>query len=471
MSDAAGSEYLSMNDTVEEVFLSGTQSVCPECLKRIPAARVQKGEQVFLRKTCPEHGEYEVCIWQGKPDYQQWKNDQAPSLPPVLATQAENGCPFDCGLCPEHRQQTCCVLLEVTERCNLRCPVCFAGSSQDKKIDPEIAVIEDWYQMLLASGGPYNIQLSGGEPTLRDDLPEIIALGKEKGFDFFQVNTNGIRLATDEQYVGRLKEAGLNCVFLQFDGISDDVYTKLRGEPLLEVKKKVIEVCGKNEIGVVLVPTLTPGINDQQVGSILNFAIDHMPVVRGVHFQPIAYFGRYPVEPKNEDRITIPRVLQSIEEQTGGKMKASHFRPPGAEHACCSFHGDFVLMADGELKPLQQEGGSCCCRKKPSIETAKRARQIVARQWSAGKAMGVKPEQPLSRNDAGNLASLDEFLARANLYKLAVSGMAFQDAWTLDLERLRQCFIHVVSPEGRLIPFCAYNLTDRHGRALYRRMR
>ncbi|MEN6566512.1 MAG: radical SAM (seleno)protein TrsS [Veillonellales bacterium] len=453
----------------EEILLSETQSVCPECLQRIPAQRVARGNRVFLKKCCPEHGEYQVCVWQGEPGYLEWTNDQPPSSPTVCATEVNRGCPFDCGLCPEHRQQTCCVLLEVTNQCNLYCPVCFAAASPGNVQEPDLSVIEGWYRMLMRSGGPYNIQLSGGEPTVRDDLPEIIVLGKQLGLDFFQVNTNGLRLSADENYVGRLKAAGLNCVFLQFDGMSDNVYLKLRGRPLLAIKKKVIEVCAAHNIGVVLVPTLIPGVNDGQIGEIIQFAVSKMPTVRGVHFQPVSYFGRYPKEPQDADRLTIPQIIGEIERQSGGKMKASHFRPPGGEQAHCSFHGNFVLMPNGELKPLVQETGACCCQAKPTANGAKRARQFVARQWSSSRQTMVNHKEKVVKAEAGNLNSLDEFLERVNTYTLAVSGMAFQDAWTLDLDRLKQCYIHVVGPDNRLIPFCAYNLTDRLGRTLYRR--
>ncbi|SDF35390.1 radical SAM (seleno)protein TrsS [Sporomusa acidovorans] len=448
---------------MQETVLSTTESVCPECLARIPAKRLARGSKVFLQKQCPQHGEYEVCVWEGEPGYLDWTTVQNLSSPAVCATETSKGCPFDCGLCPEHRQQTCCVLLEVTQACNLQCPVCFASSTAAHSgKDPDLDTIEGWYRMLKLSGGPFNIQLSGGEPTLRDDLPEIIRLGRKWGFDFFQVNTNGLRLATDEEYVKRLKEAGLCCAFLQFDGLSDSVYTQLRGRPLLGMKQQVIEVCAAHDIGVVLVPTVVPGVNDSQIGDILRFAVNKMPVVRGVHFQPISYFGRYPQAPRESERITLPRLIREIEKQTGGIMKTENFRPPGGEHAHCSFHGNFILMPDGQLKPLAQESGACCCQPKSGVNGAARARQFVARQWSAAKKIKAAGRQ------SGSLASLDEFLEQVNTYKLAVSGMAFQDAWTLDLDRLKQCFIHVVGDDNRLIPFCAYNLTDRQGRALYR---
>lgn len=453
----------------EEQVLSSTQSVCPECLKRISAQRVAKGDSVFLRKRCPEHGEYQVRIWQGEPSYRNWSKAQIQVSPEVCAKEKRKGCPFDCGLCTDHRQQTCCVLLEVTSKCNLHCPVCFAAASTDGGEDPSIAVIEGWYQMLMASGGPYNIQLSGGEPTIRDDLPEIIRIGKKLGFDFFQVNTNGLRLATDEHYVSKLKAAGLNCVFLQFDGVEDNAYITLRGRPLFDIKQQVIDVCARYDIGVVLVPTLAPGVNYDQIGKILQFAIAKLPIVRGVHFQPISYFGRYTKEPQDNDRITIPELLRGIEQQTSGQMKAQHFRAPGGEHVYCSFHGNFVVLPSGEVQPLQQQTEQACCCPPNATGGAKQARQFVARQWSSAPKIVMQNNETKKLNTKTcNFSSLDEFLERVSTHTLAVSGMAFQDAWTLDLERLKQCFIHVVSPDKRLIPFCAYNLTDRQGRALYR---
>ena len=155
-------------------------------------------------------------------------------------------------------------------------------------------MVRSWYEALLASGHPSNIQLSGGEPTLRDDLPEIVALGRAMGFRFIQLNTNGLRLARDPSFVERLKEAGLASVFLQFDGTHDEIYRALRGGPLLEAKLKAIHHCEQQELGVILVPTLVPRINTNDIGTIIRFALENIRVVRGVHFQPVSYFGRYP---------------------------------------------------------------------------------------------------------------------------------------------------------------------------------
>lgn len=454
----------------EKKVLGNTESLCPECLKRIPAERVAVGDEVFLVKNCPDHGSYKTIIWRGKPYYPSWAVSKLPAKPPVCSTDVDKGCPFDCGLCPQHRQHSCCVLLEVTRRCNLSCPVCFAESG-GKENDPDIREIESWYKLLLKNGGPYNIQLSGGEPTLRDDLADIIALGKSLGFHFIQLNTNGLRLAEDPLYAQSLKEAGLSCIFLQFDGTNDAVYETIRGRALLESKKTAISHCAEQDLGVVLVPTLIPGVNISNIGSIIDYALSRMPAVRGVHFQPVSYFGRYPQEPSDDDRITIPEVIDAIEHQTGGRMKAKDFRPPKAENAYCSFLGNFVLFADGQLKSLAKEtsaGG--CCQPQPAATGAQKAREFVAKHWTNIK----NDEKPsIAHEEPGaptriNVDSLDVFLKRLEKYSLCISGMAFQDVWNIDLDRLQECFIHVVDPGLRIIPFCAYNLTNRHGTPLYR---
>ena len=185
--------------------------------------------------------------------------------------------------------------------------------------------------MLLDSGGPYNVQLSGGEPTLRDDLPEIIALGRSMGFPFIQLNTNGLRLYEEPYFLQRLAEAGLSSLFLQFDGLTGDIYEKLRGADYLEAKLGLIELCQEMGLGVILVPTVVAGVNDHQLGDIIKFALQKMPTVRGVHFQPISFFGRYPKAPDNGMRITLPEVMQKIVEQSRGRIKPANLAPPVAK--------------------------------------------------------------------------------------------------------------------------------------------
>lgn len=441
-----------------EEIIGETESVCPECLCRIAAHKVAKADGIYLEKVCPQHGAFSTLIWRGDAEsYWRWGAHQQPSeAKPALCQKdvSEAGCPYDCGLCGAHQQQMCCVLLEVTSRCNLQCPVCFASCTNGGQ-DPDLAEIGRWFDELMAAGGPFNIQLSGGEPTMRDDLPEIIALGRAKGFAFFQLNTNGLRLAHDKEYIQRLVQAGLNTVFLQFDGVSEEPYLALRDKPLMAVKREAISACAEAGLGVVLVPTLAAGINDQAIGGIIDFALGQMPMVRGVHFQPMSFFGRCQLE-EEARRLTLPEVLAAIEQQTAGRMRAKDFRGGSAENAYCSFHANFMLLPDGSLKPLTQQ--PTCCQ----ASTSERSRLAVASRWSA--------PPPAQCCESKHIAdAFDVFLQRFSHYTLAVSGMLFQDAWNFDLERVKRCYIGEVDGQsGRIVPFCAYNLTSAGGRCLYR---
>ena len=438
------------------MIIGKTQSVCPVCLNRIPAQKVVgEGGNLYMEKRCFEHGSFRTLIWEGSLDsYRAWAaGDPGGKVTPVRAVEVEKGCPYDCGLCQSHERDGCCVLLELTNRCNLRCPVCFASAGEQMPKDLSLEEIGRQYDLLMERGGPFNIQLSGGEPTMRDDLPEIIAQGRSKGFTFFQLNTNGVRLAKEEGYAKKMAEAGVGVAFLQFDGLDDEIYRTLRGCDLLQTKLQAIENCRVAGLPVVLVPTVAPGVNDHALGEILEFALAHAPHIRGVHIQPISYFGRCGLDAP-QMRLTIPKVLRLIEEQTGGKMKITDFGGGGAESPYCSFHASFMRKADGTMKALPRRRSQCCCVK------SSEARDFVAQQWS-GKASCCDGDEATS--------ALDEFLRQTVENTFTVSGMVFQDAWNLDLERLKRCYICEVDTDRGMVPFCAYNLTDIHGRSLYRK--
>lgn len=441
-----------------------TESICPVCLKKIPAKKISYNDKIYMEKSCPEHGSFKTLIWDGKPYAESWERKKIPAYPEKPYTKVEKECPFDCGLCPEHRQHTCTALVEVTQRCNLRCKFCFASSGGYHE-DINMQKIEFMYKSILKSSGVCNIQISGGEPTLRDDLPEIIELGIKLGFKFIQLNTNGIRIAEDSDYVKKLKEAGLSSVFLQFDGTRDEIYQKLRGKDLLQHKVKAIENCARYGIGVILVPTLVYGVNIDDIGNIINFALKRISKVRGVHFQPVSYFGRFPDTPQSFQRITIPQILRYIEAQTHGMIKKESFRPPGCENSFCSFHGNFIYKGNGELMPVVSSKKECSCKCERADIGAQKARDFTARSWSGTAQKCIKPV----KISEGKAVSWDEVIYNIKNFSFSITGMAFQDAWNFDVERVKDCCIHVVSPDGRMIPFCAYNLTDCQGNYLYRR--
>jgi len=469
-----------MDDVMEKACPDETESLCPVCLKRIEATCLLHGDDVFMVKECKDHGSFRTVIWRGEPSMAEWRRPKDPIHPYICYGTFEKGCPFDCGLCRAHVQLPCSVLLEVTDRCNLNCAVCFADSGRREVEDPSLEKIRWLLERAVAAVGPSNLQLSGGEPTLRDDLPEIVGAARRIGYSFIQVNTNGLRLASDRSYIKRLLDTGLSSVFLQFDGVDDEIYCSLRGRGLLDQKLQAIKNCGETGLGVVLVPTLVTGVNTGSVGAIVKQALQLAPTVRGIHFQPVSYFGRFPEQCGDEGRFTLPELMRCLEEQTGGLIKVTDFSPPGCEHAYCSFHATYMRSAEGGLRPLGGENGDSCCPADLGAGGVRRTVETVSRRWTLPSARPFLRSAPLSKETpccvsrpdvtrVEDLLDLDVFLQELATRSFTISAMAFQDADNLDLERLRGCCISVVSPDGKLVPFCAYNLTSREGKSLYRK--
>lgn len=425
--------------------INNTYSVCPECLKRISAFITKHGNDYFIEKTCPDHGIFKTVIWRGDCiPLTEWGNYQAP-----VYEDDTPDCPRSCGLCPGHLQKTCCALVEVTERCNLNCPICFAQSGGVSH-DPVISEISEQFKELVKSGNTF-VQISGGEPTIRNDLPDIVAAARDAGCENIQLNSNGIRLGKDKEFTKALADAGLSFVFMQFDGTEEPIYEKLRGRPLYAEKQAAIEACSNELIGVTLVPTLVPGINDHNIGAILKFGFEHSPAVRGVHFQPVSYFGRYPNPPEDKDRITLPEVLQLIEKQTERMVKITDFLPSACDHPRCGFHGDFVVLPEGLMKLTPRSNSNACCCS-DGTEHIKN-RNFVSRRWKRTRVQN-------NENHQGNhdIHNFDVFLKQVETHGFTITLMAFQDAYTLDIERLRRCSLHVYK-DGKTIPFCARYLT------------
>lgn len=423
-----------------EKLIRTTRSLCPVCLSNLPARMMEREDgQIFLTRTCPEHGTCSVPVWRGKVDFHRWVQY---AQPPAETDGLH--CPEHCGICPEHQIGTCCILLEVTRRCNLHCRFCFAdGGTQEA--DPSLQELKEAVLDIVRQCGQPLLQLSGGEPTLRDDLPELVRFAREAGVSYVQLNTNGIRLAKDPAYARALKEAGLDIVFLQFDGTNDRIYEYLRGKPLLDIKTRAIEVCSDLQVGVTLVPTIVPGVNDQEPGRLVRFACERVPGVRGIHFQPVSYFGRYSDAPTADGRYTLDQLMADLGDQAG--IPVESFMPSRCDHPLCGFHANFLLTPDGGLKPL-----TSVTRSARERGSARDNREYVARHWRRPAAESAP---------AGNFSDemdFDTFLYRLRHGSLTLSAMAFQDAGNLNIERLMRCSLHVYD-HGVVRPFCANYLT------------
>ena len=421
-------------------ILRQTRSVCPVCLKNLPAQLVrQESQAIHLEKTCDEHGACSVPVWRGLVDFDLWTQHTAP-----LPDDQGRACPENCGICAEHEIGTCCCLLEITRRCNLSCRFCFAngGSPED---DPSVRELEAAIRDIVKQCGNVLLQLSGGEPTLRNDLPHLVRYARQAGCTYVQLNTNGIRLALEPGYAQTLKDAGLDIVFLQFDGTREDIYKTLRGESLLEIKKQAIRVCGEAGIGVTLVPTVVPGVNTNNLGSLIRFACENVPFVRGIHFQPVSYFGRYPAMPDNDHRYTLDQLMADISDQTG--LPIDSFMPSRCDHPLCGFHGNYLVNPDGSLHPLTSITHSA-----KEKGCARDNREYVAKHWMR------YPQEPKPEVSLSEEMDFDTFLYRLRHGSLNLSAMAFQDAMNLNIERLHRCSLHVYS-NGTVKPFCANYLT------------
>ena len=417
-----------------------TRSLCPVCLRNLPAQMVEREEgQVYLDKECPEHGRFSVPVWRGKMDFSRWVQYAQP-----LQKDMGLRCPEDCGICAEHEIGSCCVLLEVTKRCNLPCRFCFANGGTPEA-DPSLESVKEAIRDIVRQRGQVLLQLSGGEPTLRDDLPEMVRFAKEAGCSYVQVNTNGIRLAQDPGFAKALADAGLDIVFLQFDGTENAIYEALRGKPLLEVKEEAIAVCTRLRLGVTLVPTVVRGVNDHNLGQLIRYASQRVPGVRGIHFQPVSYFGRHPGKPENDQRYTLDQLMADICDQTG--IPAESFMPSRCDHPLCGFHASFLIRPDGSLRPLSSITHSAQRR-----GCAKDNREYVARHWRR------PPEEESPPGNFSEEMDFDTFLYRIRQGSLTLSAMAFQDAMNINIERLHRCSLHVYS-SGTVKPFCANYLT------------
>lgn len=431
-----------------------TESLCPKCLQKIAAEYVLENGKVYYRKACPEHGEFKTLFWNDANMYAEWMDQSVHAEVQDRGRPEKKGCPSDCGLCDQHEGGTCTAVLEITYRCNMNCSICFADSNQEN-FEPDIEKITKMYRAALASNPNCSVQLSGGEPTMRDDLPEIVRRGKELDILHLQINTNGIRIAEDIEYLRRLKEAGADLIYLQFDGTREDVYRKIRGRDMMEIKIKAIENCGKVGIGVLLVPVVIPSVNLDNLGDIYRFAKAHIPTVKGIHFQPVSYFGRFPWEvPEDADRCGLCDVIQTLVRQSDGELRTEHFVPRKRFDPHCAFSSTFFLAEDNRLMAISDYKQNADDTEKTDF--ALKTNAFTIKRWRMNESGLHQPQSELRK-----------FTTRTLTHSFSITGMGFQDVWNIDINRLKGCCVHVVTSTGDLVPLCAFHLTSVQSERLY----
>jgi len=472
---------------MEQNFLKETKSICPECHQVISARIFERDGKVMMGKSCRDHGYYEDVYWS---DFQQWDRVRKYSIVgDGLAnprTKTVLGCPYDCGICPNHKSQTILSIIDVTNRCNLKCPICFANAAAAGYVyEP---TLEDIFRMIdnLASNKPVSVkalQLSGGEPTLRDDLPEIIRYAHEKGIHHVEVNTNGVRISKDHEYLKGLIDAHVSSFYLQFDGVTGEPYKITRGLDLWSTKLKALEnLRAAGHDSVILVVTLVRGVNDTQLGDIIDFAARNHDIVRCVNVQPVSVTGRIDRGKLRDYRITIPDFMRLVEEQTNGQIKQSDFYPvpsvvPFAKavgalkdhrypeftmHEHCGM-ATFVFVEDGKITPITRYA---------NVDAFMTSMNDAAQLAAAGKTFRARVRMVESLRHVnpkilgpliGRIVSEGTYEATGRLMRhmIMIGAMHFMDPYNFDLERVERCGIHYAVPDGRIIPFCTMNTLHR----------
>ncbi len=436
-------------------FLEYTMSLCPECLKPVPGKIVARDGRVYIRKQCAVHGQQEELL-EDNAEYFIHRNEfSRPGSACELQTQTVNGCPYDCGLCPNHEQHTCIGLIEVNTSCDLRCPTCFAESGPAGELT--LPVIQRMIDFYIASehGNAEILQLSGGEPTLHPQILDIIGYARSTKLAYVMLNTNGLRIASDEPFVKELAHlVGGFEVYLQFDGLDGQASTRLRGRDCVPDKLRAIEMLEKHNVPTTLVMTVQAGVNDHQIGDVVALAMRHRNI-RGISFQPVAFFGRCPVAAPGPDRATLTGVLKKIEAQTAGLVKAADFAP-------LPCHVDrvavtFLYRKQGAYVPVTR--GVDLRKFLPYIRNtfAFRAEEFIQATDGSGSCCGM-----LSKfSPSFLLKSREERVQYINDNLFRMSVASFIDAWNFDMKAMQKECVHVITPDLHKVPFSAYNLLHR----------
>ncbi|HSB17292.1 MAG TPA: radical SAM protein [Bryobacteraceae bacterium] len=474
-----------------------TISLCPECTGKIEAVLFEEDGKVIMEKTCPEHGLFRDVIYSDVKLYlkmEEWTFGDGRGIENPAVPEATN-CPDQCGLCSMHTSHTVLANVDLTNRCNLTCPVCFANANAAGYLyEPTFDEVRKMLQTLRdqrpVSGRV--VQFSGGEPTIYPRFVDVLKMAKEMGFTQLQAATNGLKF-TDPEFAQQCGEAGLHTLYLQFDGVCDDIYKRTRGESLFEMKLKCIDNVRKAGMKICFVPTIVKGINDHQIGDIVRLAIDNIDVVSAISFQPVSFCGRISKAELEEKRFTQSDFAHAVREQTGLADPYNDWFPL----SCVSPFSKLIAALRGETVPTLTPHPHCSMGTYMFVDKnkhatpitrfvdigamlqdidmlARRAEQRRIKFWSKISAWNSlrkhyhedrAPEGLTFQRFLQTLQGLvDKKYGRGEMEKqefsyktLMVASMHFMDVYNYDVERVRRCVIHYAAPNGQLYPFCAYN--------------
>lgn len=474
-----------------------TESICPECGKVLETELYDKNGAVYAKKECPEHGVFDSLIWSDTELYlmaEQYAMDGIGLVNEDDPDSGEDNVSIKIGDRDVDLYTTTILCnIDLTNRCNMTCPICFAeANSAGYVYEPEYETIVKMLEM-LRDEQPVRctaVQFSGGEPTIYPRFLDVIRKAKELGFVQIQVASNGLKFR-DFEFCKAAAEAGMNTIYLSFDGVSDDVYIQARARKMFHVKKEVLENLRKLEHppSVVLVPTVVKGVNDNQLGKIMEFAFENSDIVRGVNFQPVAFTGRITASELERGRFTIPDLVRGIGEQTGWTVKSDWYPVPVVApisnfasilmgenkvtftvHPHCGIATYLYRADDGKVTPitrfidvkkfiagLDELSAKAAKSRFTKLYVSKAVKLLEDCIIEEGLPDGLDRKTVSGLMKALLSDKSKETLSAFSWKMMFIGSMHFQDSYNYDIERVQRCAIHYATPDLKVIPFCAYN--------------
>ena len=441
------------------IFYELTRSLCPECQRLVDAQVLIRDGAVYLRKYCKQHGWYEALISSDADWYlNSLRYNKPGAIPFEFTTNVDKGCPFDCGLCPEHQQHTCVALIEITTRCNLDCPTCFADAGNG--YDLSLTQVEEMLDRLLETEDQSEIvQISGGEPTIHPKIFDILLAARKRCIRHVMLNTNGLRLAQDSDFVHQLAYFK-PIIYLQFDSLTDETYRMLRGREMVGIKQKALDNLAEEGLHAILVPTIVYGVNDAEIGAIFRYGLEH-PAVLGINYQPVTFAGRCLSHVDPIRRTTVPDVVFALHTQTNGLFQVSDFRPVPCPHPTCSACTYVFVLSDQVIpipRLLNVDDYLDFISNRSVPDLSAELRSVLEALWSMAAVMGSDKTANaltcIACNSSIPLPSEFRFTPE-HFFTIQIHG--FMDEHTFDLKRLMKCCVHELLPDGRTVPFCAHN--------------
>lgn len=447
--------------TRKYTYYDFTLSLCPECLRRVDAKIVFEDGKVYMLKRCPDHGASRVIIADDIAYYKNIRNYNKPSETPyTFNTKTHYGCPYDCGLCPDHEQHSCLTVVEITDRCNLKCPTCYAGSSPTYGRHRTLEEVKRMLDAVVANEHePDVVQISGGEPTVHPDLFAILDYAKSLPIRHLMLNTNGIELANNRELVEQLASYMPNFeIYLQFDSFRNEVLQRMRGADLAAVRQRALEHLNAVNLSTTLVVTVQKNLNDDEIGKIIDFALTQR-CVRGVTFQPTQIAGRLENFDAATDRITLTEVRRKILEQTDVFNGDDLIPVPCNPDALVM---GYALKLDSGVFPLTRYINPTDLldnsRNTIVYEQDEQLHAKMIRLFSTGNSAEDATEKLQSL-----LCCLPQVHAPSltydNLFRVII--MQFIDAYNFDVRTIKKSCVHIVNKDYKIIPFETMNLFYR----------